>query len=125
VLKDKPVVSPLDRLLLKDGPPSSSEPKAPVGRMRLEMQLRPPLATHVPTADVTIEIVNNQQPVRLPGIVVQEARPGWITLEVPPTEAWETPLSVLSSNQRQRIESPGFYETLQRHIGHRFLALIN
>jgi site-specific recombinase XerD len=125
VLKDKPVVSPLDRLLLNDERPSSSEPKAPVGRMRLELQLRPPLATRVPTADVKIVIVNNQQPVRLPGVVVQEARPGWITLEVPPIEAWEEPLSVLSSSQRQRIESPEFYETLQRHIGRRFLALIN
>ena len=124
VLKDKPVVSPLDRLLLKDEPPSSSEPKAPVGRMRLEMQLRPPLATHVPTADVTIVIVNEQQPIRLTGVVVQESRPGWVTLEVPPTEAWEEGLSGLSAQQRQRIESPEFYETLQRHIGHRFLALI-
>ena len=93
--------------------------------MRLEMHLRPPLATHVPTADVTIVILGNQEPVRLQGVVVQEARPGWITLEIPPTEAWEEPLSVLSSSQRQRIESPEFYETLQRHIGRGFLALIN
>jgi len=125
VLKDKPVVSPLDRLLLKEGQPSSSAPRVPVGRMRLEMQLRPPLATHVPTADVTIMVLNHQQPVPLPGIVVREARPGWITLEVPPSEAWEEALSVLSSSQRERIESPEFYETLQRHIGRRFLALIN
>ncbi len=124
VLKDKPVVSPLDRLLLKDGPLSSSEPKASVGRMRLEMQLRPPLATRVPTADVTIMILNNQQPVCLHGVVVQEARPGWITLEIPPIEAWEELLSVLSSARRERIESPEFYETLQRHIGRQFLALL-
>ena len=50
-------------------------------------------ALPVPTSDVTIEIVNNQRPVRLPGVVVQEARRGWITLEVPPTEAWEEPLT--------------------------------
>ena len=101
MLKDKPIVSPLDRLLLKEGEPSSSAPRAPVGRMRLEMHLRPPLATHVPTADVTIVILGNQEPVRLQGVVVQEARPGWITLEIPPTEAWEEPLSVLSSSQRK------------------------
>jgi len=73
---------------------------------------------------VTIEIVNDQQPVRLPGVVVQEARPGWITLDIPATEAWEEPLNALTPCQRDRIESRELYETLQRHIGRRFVALI-
>jgi len=44
-------------------------------------------------------------------------------MRVPPTEAWEEALSGLSCQQRQRIESPDFCETLQRHIGRRFLLL--
>ena len=58
--------------------------------------------------DSKIMILNNQQPVRLPGVVAQEARPGWITLEIPPTEAWEEPLSGLSSEQQWPAASVSF-----------------
>ncbi len=58
----------------------------------------------------------------LEGIVVWEPRPGWVTLEVPPLERWETPLCALTAAQRARIESPEFYHLLQQHIGRRYLA---
>ena len=123
VLKEKAVVSPLDQLLKRQGMQAAGLAGPSVGRMRLEVRLRPPLATHVPTADVMITIISNTQAIDLPGVVVQEARPGWITLDVPPTETWEPMLQRLPTRQRERVESAEFYETLQRHVGQRFLAL--
>ena len=46
-----------------------------------------------------------------------------MTLDVPPAETWEPMLQGLPTRQRERIESAEFYETLQRHVGQRFLAL--
>ena len=60
---------------------------------------------------------------RLRGIVVREPRPGWVTLEVPPLEAWEEPLRWLTreERERERIESPEFYQTLQEHLTRKYL----
>jgi len=65
-----------------------------------------------------------RQELGLDGIVVSESRLGWLTLELPPQERWQESLSQLPPAQRERIESPESYETLQRHIGRRFLTLI-
>ena len=56
----------------------------------------------------------------LPGIVVREARPGWLTLDVPPLEHWQEPMKWLTPEQKTRLESPEFYELLQREIARRF-----
>ena len=48
--------------------------------------------------------------------------PGWVTLEVPPLEAWQERLLWLEHPQRERIESPEFYRLLQEQIGRRYLA---
>ena len=37
-------------------------------------------------------------------------------------EDWEAALRWVKPAQRERIESPEFYELLQKHITHRFLA---
>ncbi len=39
------------------------------------------------------------------GIVVCEPRPGWVTLEVPPLEAWESRLLWLLPEQRERVDA--------------------
>lgn len=54
--------------------------------------------------------------------MVKEARPGWLSLELPPLEMWEEPLKRLSVQQRERIESPEFYRMLQREVTRRYLA---
>ena len=50
----------------------------------------------------------------LTGIVATEVRSGWITLTVPAYEQWDETLRWLARSQRDRIESPEFFELLQR-----------
>lgn len=93
----------------------------PVGRMRLELSPRDDRDELA--ADATIIIESEPRPVRLAGIVVRESRPGWIALDLPPLEAWQPQLRWLRPEQRQRIESPAFYDCLRQRLGDRFLTL--
>ena len=61
--------------------------------------------------------------VHLDGIVVREPRPGWVTLEIPPLEAWEKALRWLEPEQRERVETPEFFQLLQTHVTRKYLAL--
>ena len=111
----KPAIDPrVIGLPISPGMPRS------VGRLRIELQHRPTDAEAVPTADVTLTIVTDPQPVELTGIVVREARPGWLTLDAPPLERWEEPMRWLTPEQKTRIESAEFYELLQREVVRRF-----
>lgn len=74
-------------------------------------------------AKVTISIESNGRPVYFTGIRAREVRPGFITLDLPPLEAWSAALSWLNSNQRERFEEPEFYELLQREISSRLCQL--
>lgn len=118
------VVSPLDTLV-KEGkllPGLKIPSEVQTGRMRIildEIEERDGGLT----APVTISIHNQPAPVKLIGITVSENRPGWIALDIPPLESWETSLSKLPRGQRDRIESPDFYKLLQEQITRRFLAL--
>ena len=58
----------------------------------------------------------------LSGITVREARPGWVTLDLPPLERWAEPFRWLTPPQKERINTPEFFELLQREITRRFLA---
>ena len=64
--------------------------------------------------------MTDPQLVELTGIVVREARPGWLTLDVPPLERWEEPMRWLTPQQKTRIESAEFYELVQREVARRF-----
>ena len=108
------VESPLDVLNRVQRP---TGPK-PVGRLRVELKLR---KDDRGVADVRLEILTQPRPIRLCGIVVREPRPGWVTLEVPPLEAWEEPLRWLTREERERVESPEFYQTLQKHLTRKYL----
>ena len=57
--------------------------------------------------------MTDPHPVKLAGIVVREARPGWLTLELPPLERWEEPMKWLTPEQKTRTESAEFYEIEQ------------
>ncbi len=67
--------------------------------------------------------LRRQRDVQLSGIIVREARPGWVSMELPAQEAWREPMRWLRPEQRERIESPEFYQMLQQQLGQRFLAL--
>jgi hypothetical protein len=44
-------------------------------------------------------------------------------MEVPPLEKWEQPMRWLTPEQRERIQSPEFYQLLQTHVTRKYLAL--
>ena len=49
-------------------------------------------------------------PIYFTGIIAKEARPGYVTLEIPPLERWSDPLNWLTRQQRERFEESEFYE---------------
>ena len=112
------VVSPLDVLAKAN---QNLGPK-PVGQMRIEMKLHEPQQNAPPSADVVLEILTKPRSIHLRGIEVREPRPGWVTLEVPPLETWKEPLRWLTPQERERIESPQFYQLLQEHLTRKFLS---
>ena len=92
---------------------------APIGRMNIDVQPVP--GEPVPTARVTLTIHAEPQPLRLDGIMVRASRPGWMSLDVPLLETWQPALKCLPKAQRERIESPEFYELLNQQLTQRFL----
>lgn len=52
-----------------------------------------------------------------------EPRPGWLNLQIPPLEAWCYPMLWLTPLQKERIESPEFYDLLQHQIQTRYRKL--
>ena len=118
VIRQQQIQSPLDTLVGKRASQACPPGVRPAGRMRIDLRRRP----GEPSADVTLTILSEDHDVALGGIVVREPRPGWITLEVPPLEAWHESLLWLTPPQRERIESPEFYKLLQEQIGRRYLA---
>ena len=110
------VQSPLDVLAQVQ---REQRPK-PVGRLRAELTLRKNEDT--PTADVVLHILTEPRTIRLRGIVIREPRPGWVTLDVPPLEAWREPLKWLTREERERVESPDFYRTLQEHLTQKYMS---
>lgn len=132
VLRSERVRSPLDLLAVSPStghlPPSRSSEAAlapalresarAVGRLVVEMTIAP--AADVPTAKVSLVVQGNAR-ARFEGIVLREARPGWIALDIPPLEDWASGLRAVSPAQRERLLSPRFYEYLRVALGRRFL----
>jgi len=113
--------SPLD-VLTKAAELSEAGAARPVGKMRITIASRPGCKGKVPTMEVQLLILTEGRPVWLKGIVVREPRAGWLTLDVPPLEAWDEPLRWVSPAERERIESPQFYRLLERQITSRYLC---
>ena len=130
VIRQQQIESPLDKLTGKTRPcPSPQQiglPRAPapiakpVGRMQILVRRRKDEAT---VADVELSIFTDDRYVDLDGIVVREPRPGWTTIEIPPLEKWEKPMRWLLPEQRERIQSPEFFQLLQAHVTRKYLAL--
>jgi hypothetical protein len=126
VFKHQEIRSPLDVLMGAAAAPAARSLPAPqppsrrpVGRLQIDLQ---PSKAEAGAANVTLSIQNEDRFVLLKGIVVREPRSGWVTLEVPPLEAWEKPLCGVTAAQRQRIESSEFYALIQEHVTRRYLA---
>ena len=74
-------------------------------------------------ADVELSIFTDDRYIDPEGIVVREPRPGWTTIEIPPLEKWEKPMRWLLREQRERIQSPEFFQLLQTHVTRKYLGL--
>jgi integrase/recombinase XerD len=118
VRSNEAVISPLDVLAKAK---QCLSPK-PVGQMRIKLNLCERKPNEPPSAEAVLEILTQSRPVHLGGIEVREPRPGWVTLEVPPLESWSESLLWLTPPERERIESPQFYQLLQEHLTRKFLA---
>jgi integrase/recombinase XerD len=113
VIRQQQIQSPLDVLTGKARVPVLPAAQRPVGRMQIQVRPRPGQAA----ADAEAIIFSEDRYVHLDGIVIREQRPGWVSLELPPLEAWEARLRWLLPEQRERVESPEFFQLLQTHMG--------
>lgn len=120
VIRQQQIQSPLDVLNGRARPTSTPPARKPVGRMQIDVRLRP---GEPATADAEALIFSEDRYVHLDGIVVREPRPGWVTLQVPPLETWENRLRWLLPEQRERVETPEFFQLVQEHVTRRYLAL--
>ena len=119
VLKQQEVESPLDRMTRTRKVTSHKPTSRSVGRMQIDLKRLPGAGNE---AESTVAIRGKQHDVLLRGIRVRQPRPGWVTLDIPPLEHWESELQRLPREQRERVESPEFYDLLQRTIATRYLA---
>jgi len=62
---------------------------------------------------MTIEILGHSQRIFLTGTAISEARPGWLTYDVPPLEVWDESLQLLTSAERARIPTADFFDGLR------------
>jgi len=116
---DRNVASPLDVMQQR----LASTPKKPVGKLQIHLQQQSQDPRGARTAKVTLSLKSDGRPIYFTGTVAKEVRPGWVTLEIPPLEQWEESLRWLTPVQRERIESPEFFQMLQREIPNRLRRL--
>lgn len=104
---------------------NARRPSSPptVGQLRFHLKSESDTESPLRRAKVTIGIRTETRPIYFTGIVAKEIRQGWVSLEVPPLEKWAEPFRWLTPQQRERIESPEFYELLQREIPRRLQSL--
>ncbi|WP_419194348.1 tyrosine-type recombinase/integrase [Novipirellula herctigrandis] len=92
----------------------------PVGSLRIHT--RPAPDERSADIQVTLEINNPSGRQFLTGIRCRVARPGFLTIELPPLESWQPILKKLPAQQAARIRDPVFYETLQYHLTQKVLS---
>ncbi len=92
----------------------------PAGRMRL-------LLRRVGNAaDVVVELIDNSgsPAIRLSGITLEEQRPGFFALHLPPLEEWQPALSFLDAKARAHVDDAAFYEHVRDAAIERFRGLV-
>ena len=114
------ITSPLDHLAGSSPMPVAKRP--PIGRLQIRLQPEPSVEG-LRQAQASLVINDGRSSIELSGIRLCEARRGWVTIELPPLENWESTLRRLPAAHRERIEEPEFFEMLQRELPRRLLAL--
>lgn len=124
------IESPLDRIAAASNDLSVSEtiqvtdvPRPSIGKLRIIVQ--PPISNEKGerSSKCDVAVVRATDFVSLPGIVLRESRPGWIALDLPPLEEWQSVLNELTLQQRDRIQEPAFYDLLHKELSRRYLSL--
>lgn len=117
VLRGERATSPLDLLEKTERAPTSTAkaPERSVGRLRLAFRPRER------SADVDV-LIRGDPDVLLDGVHLDEPRPGFLTLSLPPLEAWTDRLAWLPREVRERVEEGSFYENLLEAIRSRWRA---
>jgi integrase/recombinase XerD len=129
VFRQQQIQSPLDTLTGKASPAPSPQqiplPRSPapapkpVGRMQILLRRR----QGENAADVELSIFNDDRFIYLDGITVREPCRGFVTLQIPPLESWEKPMRWLTPQQRERVETPEFFQLVQAHVTRKYLAM--
>ncbi len=126
-LKSINVVSPIDKIAMPDeksGNANRPATNAPVGKLRITMDVN---EDHT-SANVTLHIIDRsatQTMAVLDGITVRLDDRKWVRLDLPLAHLWQAKLQSLSRNERERIESPEFFETIRGHVSQKFLHAIS
>jgi hypothetical protein len=121
--RESQVPGPLDKLYHAPRPAAGTPGRlAEVGRLRIHFQQQRS-ESDCRTAKVTLSVTSEDRIIYFTGIRAKEVRRGYVTLGIPPLEAWAESLSWLSRVQRERFEDPAFYEMLQREISIRLCQL--
>jgi site-specific recombinase XerD len=94
----------------------------PAGSLRVRLAARTDGRTDGRSADVEVAVSDGEVTVVLDGMVVEEQRPGFFALHLPPLESWQTRLSFLSAEAQSRVDDAAFYERLRDHVVQRFRA---
>lgn len=71
-------------------------------------------------ADVTVA-VRGSKSVLLTGIEMEEQRPGWLCMRLPPEADWQRALSVLKPGERSCFQDGEFYERLRAAVATAFV----
>lgn len=129
-LKTQNVTSPLDQIAQRSRDTENqtspaSNPKSglkPVGHLSISVTA----GDEPKVADVRIIIAHarDPKPVVLDGIQARLDNRKWVQLDIPTIERWLPQLQRLPTEQRERIESPEFFELLRSHISQRFINFI-
>ncbi len=72
------------------------------------------------TADVTV-FLRGPNPVVLRGIEIEEQRPGWLCMRLPPEGDWRRALAALPAETRALVENEDFYERLRNAVASAFV----
>lgn len=114
-------IVPIDNAagLQNGGSTSPAAPTKAVGRLRVEIEHSS--SDGGKSAKAAVLILNRGRPLRLGGISLPKARPGWFSMELRWQEVWAAALRCLSPEQRERVESPAVFDYLRVELGTRFL----
>ena len=128
------VPSPLDNLNSKDEKSTGQKSSSPqsldlsrsqsagtkgspqVGKLKIHLKEDNTSEQGVPQFKVTLEICNGDRPIYFTGILAKQVRTDWITLEIPPLDAWKAEMNWLTPAQRTRFQQAEFFNMLQTEI---------